>query len=312
VVWVTAVLRPIAQPAHPGRKIPNALFQALGIVRLVHPIHSGRLPSILALEALVQPLGLKYQSHQGSEPQLRLGTHLLCETSQSCGHGHIPLCLGPCLPDSLSQTATPFAPPPLPGFNATMGGSDCRQPLLPSSLFRLLRECVGPSTPPAGLLRCAVPAARKAQPELPVRAFPPLGAHPWLTHHPNVRLEAAYDPGVALCTRQCVQSAVACWRLETIGQHQSGLFGTQHLHGRHYPLLLHLAFFRAYASPGLLPVPSARLDTRPVASGYLGGIPTRWMTRPCQDAPRYDPVAFARPLERSQRDSRVISGHRTN
>jgi len=44
----------------------------------------------------------------------------------------------------------------------------------------------------------------------------------------NVRLDTAYDPGVALCTRQCVQSAVACWHLETIGQHQSGLFGTQH------------------------------------------------------------------------------------
>ena len=44
--------------------------------------------------------------------------------------------------------------------------------------------------------------------------------------------------------------------------------------------------FRAYASTGLLPVPAARLDTRPVASGYLGGLRTHSTTRPCQDAPQ--------------------------
>ncbi len=46
----------------------------------------------------------------------------------------------------------------------------------------------------------------------------------------------------------------------------TGLFGTQHLHGRLYPLPLHLASFRAYASIALLP---AQLQ---------GLIPSPWLT----------------------------------
>ena len=158
----------------------------------------------------------------------------------------------------------PFAPCALPQIIAPMGSSDFRQPLAPSSLFTLVRGCAFP--------------------------FAPTDGSPWLTHHPNVRLDTASDPGAVLGTRQCAPRTVACWRHETIGRHQCGLFGTQHLQGRLHPLPLHLAFFRAYTSPGLLPVPDARLDTRPVASGYPGGIPTRWMMRPCQDAPSLTPL----------------------
>ena len=74
-----------------------------------------------------------------------------------------------------------------------------------------------------------------------------------------------YDPGWIPLTRHDVSGIVACWRLETIGPFQSGLFGTLHLHGRHYPLPLLLACFRTYASSSLLPA-------------YLqGSIPGLWL-----------------------------------
>jgi hypothetical protein len=69
--------------------------------------HSGRLLPALAPEALVQPLRVKYQTPQRIEPQLRLCTCFLCETVQSCCHGHNPPCVGPCLLFPLSDTGTP-------------------------------------------------------------------------------------------------------------------------------------------------------------------------------------------------------------
>ena len=66
-------------------------------------------------------------------------------------------------------------------------------------------------------------------------------------------------------TRHDARGIVACWRLKTIGPFQSSLFGTLHLHGRHYPLPLLLACFRTYASSNLLPA-------------YLqGSIPGLWL-----------------------------------
>lgn len=99
----------------------------------------------------------------------------------------------------------------------------------------------------------------------------------------------AYHRGVALYTRQGVQSACACWRLETVGQHQSGLPRAQYHHGRRRPLPLRHAFFHAYASPALLPSRSARPNIRPVASGDLDWIATLWgscaLARAHQDLP---------------------------
>jgi hypothetical protein len=79
-----------------------------------------------------------------------------------------------------------------------------------------------------------------------------------------VKLGAALDPGWAWPARLCTNLAVACWTLETIGPPHRH-FGTQHLHGRLYPLPLLLACFRAYASSALLP---AHLQ---------GSIPDPWL-----------------------------------
>ena len=76
---------------------------------------------------------------------------------------------GPCLlyPSSYRH---PFALPALPGFFARMGGSDFRQPPLSSSLLTLVRECVSAT---------------------------PTGGSPWLLRNLYVRLDTAWDPGVA-------------------------------------------------------------------------------------------------------------------
>ena len=63
-----------------------------------------------------------------------------------------------------------------------------------------------------------------------------------------LKLDAASHPGGATQTCHHACATVACQHLETIGLPQCGHFGTLHLHGRPYPLPLHLASFRAYAS----------------------------------------------------------------
>ena len=116
------------------------------------------------------------------------------------------------------------------------------------------------------------------------RCATPTDGSPRLTRNRCVRLDAACDPGSPARTRRDARSAVACRRVDTVGRFQLGYFGA-------------LAFTvsstcyhctssppQTYASTGLLPVPAARLDTRPVASGYLGGIRTHSITRPCQVA----------------------------
>lgn len=140
--------------------------------------------------------------------------------------------------------------------------------LLPSSLFRLVGKCAY--------------AHAVGSPGLP----------PILV----VRLGAALDPGWAWPACLCTGHAVACWRLETIGPFQHGHFGTPHLHGRHYPLPLLLACFRAYASSALLPAhlqgsipgPWLAVTGTGFAPVRIGGIAqpqpsltliTRWLTR---------------------------------
>jgi hypothetical protein len=92
---------PIAHALQTAGQIGDPILQIHRILRFPYPIDSGRLLSVLALEAGVQPLRVKHQTHQGIEPRLRLLTRLLCETSQSCCHGQNPLCVGPCRPDLL-------------------------------------------------------------------------------------------------------------------------------------------------------------------------------------------------------------------
>ena len=134
----------------------------------------------------------------------------------------------------------PFAPAALPAFIATIGISDFPVPPLPSSLFRLVGKCAQNPSADTGIS--------------------------WVTTYFSISdSNRPYDPGWIPLTRHDVSGIAACWRLETIGPFQSGLFGTLHLHGRHYPLPLLLACFRTYASSNLLPV-------------YLqGSIPGLWL-----------------------------------
>jgi hypothetical protein len=76
-----------------------------------HPIDSGRLASILALEAFTQPFRIAEQPHQGVEPHPRLFACHPCETLKFGCHGQSPLGVGPCLALALSQTATPLLGP---------------------------------------------------------------------------------------------------------------------------------------------------------------------------------------------------------
>ena len=62
------------------------------------------------------------------------------------------------------------------------------------------------------------------------------------------------------------------------------LFEAQQLQGRHPPLPLFLARFHCLRINRPVTATAARLDTAPVASGYAGGLPTRWIARHCKAA----------------------------
>lgn len=164
------------------------------------------------------------------------------------------------LPLTNSPNRCSFAPPALPGINATMSTSDFRLPM-PAPLHSI--------------------ACRRVR-----RSAAPADGSPRFTRTRTVRLDAACDPGSPSRARHDARSGVACRRCETVGRFQLWVFRGLSLHGQLHLLPLHLVSFRAYASTGLLPVPAARLDTRPVASGYLGGTLTHSNTRPCRDAPQ--------------------------
>ena len=162
----------------------------------------------------------------------------------------------------------PLAPAALPAFIATMGASD-----FPPS--RSLPRCLGLSG-----VRVYANKTRRRWDLLGYCAFFMSGSiRPVI---PGGRIRLAVSAG-------CV---VACWHLETIGHLLRGHFGTQHLHGRLYPLPLHLACFRAYASSALLP------------ACLQGSIPGLWLavTRTgltparlhniAQPQPRCDPFVY--------------------
>src|SRR5258705_817247 len=152
-----------------------------------------------------------------------------------------------------------FAPSALPEFIARMGASDFRSPPPSSSLFRLVGRCA------------LLPA-------------PTIGS-PWLPRTLVVRLDAVFDPGVAP-SRLPMRARSCCLlvRRDHRPTHQCKHFGTQlpsgaALPGPFAPRLL-LCLRIKHPVTGM----PARLNTRPVASGYLGGIRTRQTARHCQAA----------------------------
>jgi hypothetical protein len=149
-----------------------------------------------------------------------------------------------------------FARPALPGVNARMSGSDFRAPLPASSLLHLFTGARFPQTNARISLvtTCSQCQAR--------RGLGPRGAVLPLT-----------------MTRQAV--------LPAGGPNPSALsnviFGALRLQGRHHPLPLHLACFRAYAWTHLLPgapqgsIPGSRLTT---TRAGLSPARTRGLARP--------------------------------
>jgi len=151
----------------------------------------------------------------------------------------------------------PFAPPALPGFIARMGASD----------FQL---------PPIFLAFYTCPMVRPSLDEV--------AGSPWLPRSLNVRLDTALDPGVELCTRRCAQSPVACWTYDTIGLFPTRCFRGSTPSRSALPVTIAprlLSCLRIKHDVATIP---ARLNSRPVASGYLDRLPTCKTTRPCQAA----------------------------
>ncbi len=169
-------------------------------------------------------------------------------------------------PLSVVPNRRPFAPAALPAFFATMGASDSQRPAPSSSLFRLVGGC--------------------AQPQ---GRAPTVGS-PWLPRRRSVRLDTAIHPGWASAARLLAGDAVACWRLETIGPLPRGHFGTRHLHGRHHPLPLHLACFRAYASSASLPPRLQGWIPGPWLAATRAGLPPARLRGIAKPQPRPDPV----------------------
>ena len=154
-----------------------------------------------------------------------------------------------------------MAPPALPGFHATMGTSDFRIPMPASSLFIACQQ-----------VRCSLNAGIRIS---LVAALSQCEARHGLRPR-DVRLRSPWRPD------DCCLPALR-YRRPVPTLCFSGLTSFT-VSSTCYHCTSHS--FRAYASTGLLPVPAARLDTRPVASGYLGGLRTHSTTRPCQDAPQ--------------------------
>ena len=153
--------------------------------------------------------------------------------------------------------------------------------LLPSSLFRLVGKCAG--------------------------SAPPMGS-PGLLPILVVRLDAVFDPGWTWSARLDTDHVVACWRLETIGPFLRGHFGTQHLHGRLYPLPLLLACFRAYASSARLPVRLQGSIPGPWLAVTGTGFTPAGICGMAQPQPRLDPGSCA--ILHATRLERAVYQHR--
>jgi hypothetical protein len=121
----------------------------------------------------------------------------------------------------------PFTPAALPAFIANIGASDFHTPPLPLLLIRLVGKRVRFSQ-----RRCMdLLGYRKLSLSGSKRLTIPGGDNRLTLMSVTLLLAGVSKP-----------SALS-----------EGVFGTQYLHGRHYPLPLFLACFRTYASSNLLP-----------------------------------------------------------
>ena len=122
----------------------------------------------------------------------------------------------------------PFAPAALPAFIATIGISDFLR-------YRFLPRCLG----------------------LSGSALKQISANEWIswvTAYSQYQTRNGLRSRVETTDSPCVTVVLLlAGVLKPSALSNRGFFGTQHLHGRHYPLPLFLACFRTYASSNLLP-----------------------------------------------------------
>ena len=150
----------------------------------------------------------------------------------------------------------PFAPPALPSFNATMGGSDFHAPPPVSSLLHLF---TGARLQRTDARISLVTACSQCQAR---HGLGPRGVPVPLAIAQHGLLPAGGTNPSAL---------------------SNGIFEAQHLQGRLHPLPLHLACFRAYASTRLLPaVPQGSILGSRLTITQAGFSParTRGLARP--------------------------------
>lgn len=111
----------------------------------------------------------------------------------------------------------------------------------------------------------------------------PMRGSPWLPRLLNVRLDTVSDPGEYPC-RSPERDTDCCLPAGRNRRHSpTKIFGAQHLQGRHHPLPLHLACFRAYASTRLLPdAPQGSIlgSRRKITQAGLAPARTRDLARP--------------------------------
>lgn len=171
----------------------------------------------------------------------------LCETNKLCVHARSPLGVGACVPGSLSQTGAPWLPRHYP-----------RSSLLwaPATSHRF---CFRPRC--SGLSGSALARKRVGSP----------GLLPILV----VRLGAAFDPGWAWPACLSTGHAVACWRLETIGPFPTRSFRDSTPSRSALSVSIAPRLLSCLRIKRVVTSAPARLDTRPVASGYRDGISTR-------------------------------------
>ena len=167
-------------------------------------------------------------------------------------------------PFSIISNRYPFAPSALPDFIAHMDTSD----FLPSTTILAFYTCLA-----AHLSFCTNDRISLVTAQSLCMARHDLGLRKW---HLALASERA---------RHCCLLATPYHRPSST----KGLFGAQHLQGQLHLLPFaprHLSCLRIDMS---VTVHTAKLDSRLVASDYLGRIPTYKIVRPCQAARNTSP-----------------------
>jgi hypothetical protein len=119
-----------------------------------------------------------------------------------------------------------------------------------------------------------------------------LSGSPWLPRSLPVRLDAALDPGADPCTHPIAQRSVACRLLNTVGLSQWGTFRGSTPSRSALPVTIAPRLLSRLRIKRTVTSAPARLNSRPVVSGYLDRLCTCKTTRPCQAATQERPLSI--------------------